>query len=145
MRTSPRTLTLLCTLTMNDDGDLTPEVTRRWASGHLLKKSAESELVKAITGVLKDKSYINSKGAQQSLNRFVSDSRNGRDKELTPRQRQVLRFLVEGRTMKETGDFLHLTSRTIAFHKYKIMEDFGLKTNPDLVKFAIRERVISPP
>jgi DNA-binding CsgD family transcriptional regulator len=64
---------------------------------------------------------------------------------LTPRQRQVLQLLAEGRTMKETADFLHVTPRTIAFHKYRIMEEFGLKTNSDLVKFAIRERVVSPP
>jgi DNA-binding NarL/FixJ family response regulator len=110
-----------------------------------MKKSTESELVKVIAGVLKRKSYTNSKDTQHSISRFVPGPRNGRDRELTPRQRQVLQLLVEGKTMKETGAFLHLATRTVAFHKYKIMEDFGLKKNPDLVKFAIREQVISPP
>ena len=44
--------------------------------------------------------------------------------------------------MKETADLLHVTPRTIAFHKYKIMEEFGLKTNSDLVKLALREKVV---
>jgi len=94
---------------------------------------------------LKGKSYVTPKVAQQLLDRFVRDPRRDHDKELTPRQRQVLQLLAEGRTMKETADFLHVTPRTIAFHKYRIMEEFGLKTNSDLVKFAIRERVVSPP
>jgi len=142
-RLLPRTK--LIALTMNEDCEVASEALRSWASGYLLKKSAGSELVKAIREVLKGKSYVTPKVAQQLLDRFVRDPRRDNDKELTPRQRQVLQLLAEGRTMKETADFLHVTPRTIAFHKYRIMEEFGLKTNSDLVKFAIRERVVSPP
>jgi len=142
-RLLPRTK--LIALTMNEDCEIASEALRSWASGYLLKKSAGSELVKAIREVLKGKSYVTPKVAQQLLDRFVRDPRRDHDKELTPRQRQVLQLLAEGRTMKETADFLHVTPRTIAFHKYRIMEEFGLKTNSDLVKFAIRERVVSPP
>jgi DNA-binding NarL/FixJ family response regulator len=142
-RLLPRTK--LIALTMNEDCEVASEALRSWASGYLLKKSAGSELVKAIREVLKGKSYVTPKVAQQLLDRFVRDPRRDHDKELTPRQRQVLQLLAEGRTMKETADFLHVTPRTIAFHKYRIMEEFGLKTNSDLVKFAIRERVVSPP
>ena len=100
---------------------------------------------KAIGEVLKGKHCINPGVSQQLLKTFGRDQGPNRDKELTPRQRQVLQLLVEGLTMKETGQFLNLAPRTVAFHKYKIMEEFGLKTNPDLVKFAIRERLIPPP
>jgi DNA-binding CsgD family transcriptional regulator len=62
---------------------------------------------------------------------------------LTQRQREVLRLLAEGNTMKKSAELLHVTPRTIAFHKYRIMRKYGLKTNSDLVKFAIREHVIS--
>jgi DNA-binding NarL/FixJ family response regulator len=77
------------------------------------------------------------------LDSSVRDPRPAPDKELTTRQREVLQLLSEGRTMKETAEFLHVTPRTIAFHKYRIMEEFGLKTNADLVRFAIREGVVS--
>jgi DNA-binding NarL/FixJ family response regulator len=137
--------TKLIALTMIEDYELAAEALRSWASGYLLKKSAGSELVKAIREALKGKSYVTPKVAQELLDRFVRDPRHDREKELTPRQRQVLQLLAEGRTMKETADFLHVTPRTVAFHKYRIMEEFGLKTNSDLVKFAIRERVVSPP
>lgn len=64
-------------------------------------------------------------------------------KELTARQRQVLKLLADGRTMKESATLLRVTPRTIAFHKYRIMDMCGLKTNSDLVRFAIREGLVS--
>jgi DNA-binding CsgD family transcriptional regulator len=73
---------------------------------------------------------------------FVRDPRIGRVRSLTKRQQEVLRTLAEGRTMKEAAALLNVTPRTVAFHKYKIMEEFGLKTNSDLVRFAIRQRII---
>ncbi len=142
-RLIPRTK--LIVLTMNEDADIAREALRRWASGYLLKKSAGSELINAVREVLKGRTYVTPRLAQQLMDRFVRDPRLGRTKELTPRQREVLHLLAEGRTMKETADLLHLTPRTIAFHKYRIMEEFGLKTNSDLVRFAIRERLVSPP
>jgi DNA-binding NarL/FixJ family response regulator len=142
-RLIPRTK--LIVLTMNEDADIAREALRRWASAYLLKKSAGAELINAVREVLKGRTYVTPRLAQQLMDRFVRDPRLGRTKELTPRQREVLHLLAEGRTMKETADLLHLTPRTIAFHKYRIMEEFGLKTNSDLVRFAIRERLVSPP
>jgi len=142
-RLIPRTK--LIVLTMNEDADIAREALRRWASAYLLKKSAGSELINAVREVLKGRTYVTPRLAQQLMDQFVRDPRLGRTKELTPRQREVLHLLAEGRTMKETADLLHLTPRTIAFHKYRIMEEFGLKTNSDLVRFAIRERLVSPP
>jgi DNA-binding CsgD family transcriptional regulator len=65
-----------------------------------------------------------------------------RVKTLTTRQREVLRLLSEGRTMKEAAEALRITPRTVAYHKYRIMDEFGLKTNSDLVRFALKERII---
>jgi DNA-binding NarL/FixJ family response regulator len=142
-RLVPRTR--LIVLTMNEDPDIAREALRQWASAYLVKKSAGTELTTAIREVLKGKSYVTPRLAQRLMDEFVRDPRIGRTKELTPRQREVLHLLAEGRTMKETADLLHLTPRTIAFHKYRIMEEFGLKTNSDLVRFAIREHIVSLP
>jgi DNA-binding NarL/FixJ family response regulator len=136
--------TKLIVLTMCDDPDIAREALRHWASGYLLKKSAASELIKAIREALRGRSYVTPKIAQRLQDDFVRDPRTDGQRELTSRQREVLQLLAEGRTMKQTAEELHVTPRTIAFHKYRIMEDFGLKNNCDLVKFAIRERVISP-
>ena len=141
-RLLPRTK--LIVLTMNEDPEVARSALRHWASAYLLKKSAGSELIKAIREVLRGRSYVTPRVAQRLEDEFVRDPRQDRKRELTSRQREVLQLLAEGRTMKETADELHVTPRTVAFHKYRIMEDFGLKTNSDLVKFAIKERVISP-
>ena len=81
--------------------------------------------------------------AQKLMDEFIRDPHHERTKELTQRQRQVLQLLAEGHSMKEAATVLNIAVRTIAFHKYRIMEDFGLKTNADLVRFAIREHLIS--
>jgi DNA-binding NarL/FixJ family response regulator len=133
----------LIVLTMNEDPDVANEALRRWASGYLLKNSAGAELIKAIREVLHGRNYITPRVAQRLEDQFVRDPRPINKRALTSRQKEVLQLLAEGRTMRETADVLHVTPRTVAFHKYRIMEDFGLKTTSDLVKFAIRERVIS--
>jgi DNA-binding NarL/FixJ family response regulator len=140
-RILPRTK--LIVLTMNEDPDIAREAVAHWASGYLLKKSAGSELITAIREALRGRSYVTPRVALRLQDEFVRDPRPDHKKGLTPRQRQVLQLLAEGRTMKEVAETLHVTPRTVAFHKYRIMEDFGLKTNSDLVKFAIREKVIS--
>ncbi len=77
------------------------------------------------------------------MDEFIRDPRQDRSKELTQRQRQVLQLLAEGHSMKEAAAVLDIAVRTIAFHKYRIMEEFDLKTNADLIRFAIREHIIS--
>jgi DNA-binding CsgD family transcriptional regulator len=62
---------------------------------------------------------------------------------LTERQREVLQLLAEGKVMKEVGDILHMTTRTVAFHKYRIMEVLGAKNNSDLVRYAVRRHMIA--
>lgn len=135
----------LIVLTMSEDYDLAAEALRHWASAYLLKKSAGSELVKAIRQVLKGNTYVTPKVAQRLLEEFVRNPRPERAKALTPRQREVLQLLAEGRTMKEVAAILNVATRTVAFHKYRIMEEYGLKTNSDLVRFAIREHIVTQP
>jgi DNA-binding NarL/FixJ family response regulator len=135
--------TKLIVLTMNEDPDVASKALRQWASGYLLKKSAGVELKKAISEVLLGHSYVTPSIAQKLMDEFIRDPRPDRARELTQRQRQVLQLLAEGRSMKEAAAVLDIAVRTIAFHKYRIMEDFGLKTNADLVRFAIREHIIS--
>lgn len=142
-RMLPRTRIVV--LTMSEDSDLAAAALREWASGYLLKKSAAGELVQAVRDVLKGKSFVTPFVAQRLLEDFVRDPRTDRVKHLTPRQREVLQLLAEGRTMKEVAAVLHVTTRTVAFHKYRIMEEFSLKNNSDLVRFAMKERLLAPP
>jgi DNA-binding NarL/FixJ family response regulator len=130
-------------LTMDEDYELEAASLERWVSEFPLKSPAGRKLILAIGKVLKGTSNITPGTPQKAFDRFFRDLRANREKRLTPRQRDVLRLLAEGRTMKEAAEVLHVTTRTIAFHKYTMMEAFGLKTNSDLFRFAIKKRVIT--
>ena len=132
-------------LTMNTDKGIALEAFRGGASGYLLKTSAGAELVTAVREVLKGKKYISPLVTTDVEGFFIETrvSHTGQET-LTNRQREVLQLLAEGRSMKEVAYTLKLTPRTVAFHKYKIMERLRLKTNAELVQYAIREHVILP-
>ena len=135
--------TKLIFLTMNEDSDLAMEAMRCGASGYLLKSSAASELIQAIQMALKGKTYVTPKIARGMQKAFINDPRpKARTKTLTPRQREVVQLLAEGKSMKEVASVLHVTPRTVAFHKYRVMEELNLKTTADLIQFAIKSRIL---
>lgn len=131
-------------LTMNDDADLAAEAFRRGASGYLLKTCAASELAIAVREVLRGKSYLSPAIAKDTVDFLLRQDKKLMDEadRLTPRQREVLQLLAEGKAMKEAADVLRMTTRTVAFHKYRIMEKLNLKRNSELVRYAIRNHVI---
>jgi len=125
-------------LTVNEDRDLAAEAIRLGASGYLLKSSATTELFTAIEHALAGKTYITPLITQGlPLAVFLQQAARPAAGKLTARQREVLQLLAESRAMKEIADLLHVTPRTVAFHKYTIMEALGLKTNSDLAQYAI--------
>lgn len=133
-------------LTMNGSRELAAEAFRRGASGYLLKTSAASELVLAVRQALRGQRYLSPVISKMDLRRFLRVETAGPAEEhaaLTQRQREVLQLLAEGRSMKEVGSVLNLATRTVAFHKYRIMSMLGLKSNAELVQYAIRNSIIS--
>jgi DNA-binding CsgD family transcriptional regulator len=66
------------------------------------------------------------------------------DERLTQRQREVLQLLAEGKVMKEVSDILHMSTRTVAYHKYRMMEVLGAKSNAELVKYAVKNHIVGP-
>ncbi len=130
-------------LTMNEDPNLASEAFRIGASGYLLKTSAASELSKAINEALCGRSYVTPHITQGMMESFIRRPGDDRDApQLTHRQREVLQLLAEGRSMKEAAKILKITPRTVAFHKYRLMDQLHLKTNADLIQFAIKEGMI---
>ena len=130
-------------LTVNQDPDVAAEMIRRGASAFLLKSSAAAELTSAIELTLAGKIYITpliTKG--KPLDFFLSDAVRPVADKLTARQRQVLQLLAEGRSMKEAAKILNLTPRTVAFHKYTMMETLGLQTGAELVQCAVERHIV---
>jgi len=132
-------------LTMNNDPELAAEAFRRGASGYLLKTCASSEMVTAVRKVLRGMTYLSPTLSKDTVD-FLRRQREtlGKEEErLTERQREVLQLLAEGKAMKEIGDILKMTTRTVAFHKYRIMEVLDAKNNADLVRYAVRNHLIA--
>lgn len=130
-------------LTMNEDPDLAVEAMRAGASGYLLKNSAPSELFRAIQDTLMGKSYVTPQIARGMREVFIRDPRpKKKHASLTIRQREVIQLLAEGKSMKEAADILKVTPRTVAFHKYRIMKELGLKTTADLVQYAVKSAIV---
>ena len=130
-------------LTMNEDPELAVEAMRSGASGYVLKKSAASELLQAMQLALRGKSYVTPQIARGMQDCFIRNPQGtSHSRSLTARQREVVQLLAEGKSMKEAADVLNVAPRTVAFHKYRIMEDFGLKTSADLVQFAVKNRIV---
>jgi len=139
-RTLPRVK--LIYLTMNLDRDLASQAFRIGASGYLLKNSAGSELAHAIREALLGRRYVTpllTTDEEASVNEI-------RNRKLAPkltwRQKEVLQLLAEGNSMKQVAHILNLSPRTIAFHKYTIMDHLHLKSNAELIQFALQYSMV---
>ena len=128
-------------LTMNPDPQLASEALRLGASAYLLKSSAAQELKQSIHEALRGRSYITPLITGDVVGSLI-EPRTARP-ELTVRQREVLQLLAEGKSMKEVAAILDLTPRTVAFHKYRMMEQLRLKTSAELVRFAVQQGVVA--
>jgi DNA-binding NarL/FixJ family response regulator len=137
--------TKLVYLTMNSDIEVAAEAFRRGASGYLLKTCAAAEMVTAVREVLRGKTYMSSALPRDTVNflRWQDKKLLNEDERLTKRQREVLQLLAEGKVMKEVADILNMTTRTVAYHKYKMMDVLGAKSNAELVKHAIRNHIVA--
>jgi DNA-binding NarL/FixJ family response regulator len=131
-------------LTQNREPRLAVEAFRHNASGYVLKDSAASELTRAIREALRGKSYISPAIAERMFGE-PSSQQSARPtlRELSPREREVLQLLAEGKSMKEVAAVLDISPRTVEFHKYRIMELLGAKTTADLVQHAIKLGLIA--
>jgi DNA-binding NarL/FixJ family response regulator len=132
-------------LTQNREPRFAIEAFRRHASGYLLKDSAASELSTAIRDALRGRTYVSpaiAKGMRDEASSTPVDQIALR--ELSPREREVLQLLAEGKSMKEVAALLDISPRTVEFHKYRIMELLRVKTNAELVQQAIKLGLIGP-
>ena len=114
------------------------------ASGYVLKSGATEELQKAITTVIRGKIYITPAFGEDVIaglwNRAGEISNES--EELTDRQREILQLIVEGRANKEIADVLHLSIKTVEFHRARIMARLGVRTVAELTKVALQQGLI---
>ena len=126
-------------LTMNHDPDIAGEAFRLGASAFLLKNSAATELLQAIRQVVRGGYYVTPLMTEGMDGSFVQNFKQRKSKySLTLRQKEVLQLLAEGRSMKEVAFVLNLSPRTVAFHKYTMMEHLHIRSSAELIEYAMR-------
>jgi DNA-binding NarL/FixJ family response regulator len=131
-------------MTMALGPDVAAEAFRRGASGYVLKHGAADELVTAIRRVLRGESYLSPLITKDTVAFLLrSGALYSEEKHITGRQSEVLQLLAEGHSMKEIAYILELKPGTVAFHKYKIMDQLGIKTNAGLIEYAIKHHLVS--
>lgn len=130
---------------MNSKPEVAVEAFSRGASGYLLKTCSADEMLVAVSEVSQGKTYLSRGFSRDSFNllRWQNKDLTNESERLTVRQREVLQLLAEGKVMKEVGFILNMTARTVAFHKYRIMEVLGARSNAELVKYALRNNMVA--
>ena len=130
-------------LTMNTTPEIAAEAFRRGANAYLPKNAAASELLTAVREVLKGNSYLSPLIAKDTVDFLLRKKKlRAAPPAISKRQREVLQLLAEGLSMKEVANILKLKPGTVAFHKYRIMAALGIRTNADLLRYAIKEHMI---
>ena len=131
-------------LTMNHDPDVAAEAFRLGASGYLVKNSAASELVRALRETLRGGSYVTPLMTKDMVGSFIQNFKYMKEPHhLTLRQKEVLQLLAEGRSMKEAAFILNVSPRTVAFHKYTMMEHLRLRSSAELIQYAMKNSVMT--
>jgi DNA-binding NarL/FixJ family response regulator len=132
-------------LTMHPDPTYAASAFEAGASGFVLKHSAQSELVTAIHEAMKGKTYITPLIAGDLIHSYQEGVSPEKMllKKISPRQREVLQLLAEGKSAKEIASVLEISTKTVEFHKYKMMEQLNIKTSAELVQYAMKHGIIS--
>jgi DNA-binding NarL/FixJ family response regulator len=132
-------------LTMHPDATYAANAFEAGASGFVLKHSAPSELITAIHEAMKGRTYVTPLIAGDLIHAYQEGGSPGKDlfKKISPRQREILQLLAEGKSGKEIASILDISSRTVEFHKYRMMEQLNIKTSAELVQYALKHGIIS--
>ena len=132
-------------LTMHPDVTYAVSALEAGALGYVLKHSAPSELTAAVRQVLRGKIYITPllEGEVMLSPKKGSIERREEPSHLTKRQREVLQLLAEGYLGKEIASMLNISTRTVEYHKYKMMKDVGIKTVADLIRYAVKHNIVN--
>jgi len=130
-------------LTMHADAHLAAEALHAGASGFVVKQAAGKDLIAAIHAVLRGERYLAPQLTSDVLNALADRGRTAAGP-LTPRQREVVALIAEGRTIKEAAAALGLSPRTVETHKYQVMQALGLQTTASLVRYAVEHDLVAP-
>ena len=135
-------LSKILILTMHDDSEYLREAIKSGASGYILKKAADTELLSAMKSVMQGEIYVHPSMTRDLLTEFLPDQKQDHDQDiwenLSSREQQVLQLVGLGHTSREIASQLSLSAKTVDTYRFRGMEKLGLKTRAALVRFAMQ-------
>lgn len=138
----PRTEVLI--LTMHENDEILAEVLLAGVRGFLLKSDARSHLIAAIDALLDHRPYFTSTLLEKLLHDFLLRNKNKSEVLLSSRERSVTQLIAEGHTNKSVGAVLNLSVKTVETHRASAMRKLGISSTAELVRYAIRAKLIGP-
>jgi DNA-binding NarL/FixJ family response regulator len=139
---SPDTHVLL--LSMYDDERYLLEALKAGASGYVLKRAADTDLVDAVRAVARGHSFISPHAEGTLVKRMLDDAEGDPTEKLTPREREVVKLIAEAYTNKEIAAILNLAEKTVESHRANVLAKLGMRDRVELVRYAIRRGLIEP-
>jgi len=144
LKANPQTEVLI--LTMHQSEEVVAEVLKAGARGYVLKSDADQNLVAAVEALLQHKPFLSSNVTEVVLSEYVNRSSIGPEprSRITQREREIIQLLTEGKSNKEVASALNISTRTVETHRANIMRKLALESLGDLVRYAIRNKIIAP-
>jgi DNA-binding NarL/FixJ family response regulator len=144
VKKAPRTRVLV--LTMHDTNPLIQQVVKAGARGYVLKSDVASDLVSAVDALCRDQTFFTSKVSQIILDRYVGKSEDAEnlpdaDSPLTPREREVVQLLAEGKSSKEVASVLGISVKTAETHRINLMRKLDCHSVAEVVRYAVRNLI----
>jgi DNA-binding NarL/FixJ family response regulator len=131
-------------LTQNIDQDMAREAFQLGASAYVIKSSAASDIVRAVQEALRGGSYVTPVLTKGMVGSFIKNfKQEKRTNRLTLRQKEVLQLLAEGHSMKGVAFVLNVSPRTVAYHKYTMMEHLSIRSSAELIEYAIKRSLVT--
>jgi DNA-binding NarL/FixJ family response regulator len=131
-------------LSMHDDERYLLEALKAGASGYVLKRAADTDLVDAVRAVARGNSFISPHAEGTLLKKVLDDPAGDPTEKLTPREREVVKLIAEAYTNKEIAAILNLAEKTVESHRANVLAKLGMRDRVELVRYAIRRGLIEP-
>jgi DNA-binding NarL/FixJ family response regulator len=136
----PRTEILIFTL--HDGQDVIEDILTAGARGYLLKSDANEHLIAAVRALARHEAYISGQLSGDLLDSLLDRRRKGKHDIITPRERMVVQLVAEGHSNKAVSEILNISRKTVETHRAAVMRKLGLKTTADLVRYAVKNRIV---
>ncbi|MDX6668015.1 MAG: hypothetical protein QOK04_1395 [Solirubrobacteraceae bacterium] len=131
-------------LSMHDDERYLFEALRAGASGYVLKREADQELVDAARAVVRGEAFLTNAAERSLIRDWMADGSTGPTEPLTPREQEVIKLIAEAHTNAQIAEVLHLSEKTVESHRANLLRKLGMRDRVELVRYAIRRGLVEP-